>query len=71
MFGVIVWSVSMFAIGYIAGLLRRDVKMYDLCMSQQVRGNYWFDKYQAAINGDYGTVPEDGDDDNDDEREVW
>ncbi len=62
MFGVIVWSVCIFVVGYITGLLRRDVKMHNLCMSQQARGNYWFDKYQAAINGDYGTIPEEDDD---------
>ena len=43
-------------IGYMFGVLRRDVQWLALCQSQQERGDYWFEKYMSEVREDWETV---------------
>ena len=43
-------------VGYIFGVIRRDVIWMEVCRSQQHRGDYWFGKYMAEVRDDWEAI---------------
>jgi hypothetical protein len=55
-------AFMMMAIGFFFGFWfashRKDDFMWNLCLKQQERGDYWFDKYQKAIDNQWKPLSE-------------
>ena len=57
---MILYFVLVFVVGYVVGSIITDYHADRLYISQQKRGDYWYDKYMMAVRDDWEPLCEGG-----------
>lgn len=54
-------TIMAFFVGWLYGSTSPHNELFRMCVDQQLRGDYWFDKYMSVVRDDWEPISEEPD----------